>query len=266
MICGALAPSSGQITINGIDLLDKPKTAKANLGYLPESPPLHLDSTVDEYLIFCARLHRMNRTEVQKAILLTKQRCGLEHVSRRRIGNLSKGYQQRIGIAQAILHSPSIVILDEPTVGLDPIQLKEVRSLIQDLGQNQSVILSTHIVSEIQEICNKVQIMHQGKIVLQSGIDELESQITQSSLILATHEPIPESTLSNIAGVKRIESFSASRFRIFFQKSHNPSQQLARTVVNSGFGLLELSPEQTNIEEIFLQLTKPASSSATSSE
>ena len=174
MLAGCLAPSTGAIEICGIDLLEHPSAAKALLGYLPETPPLYRELTVDEYLRLAARLHRIPRNEIADAVNKARQRCGLAEVGKRLVGNLSKGYQQRMGIAQAIVHNPRVVILDEPTVGLDPIQIREIRSLIRELGFDHSVILSTHILPEVESVCDRIQIMNRGKLVFGGDIAELK--------------------------------------------------------------------------------------------
>lgn len=178
MLTGNLAPSAGSIEICDIDLLDKPREAKLHLGFLPEIPPLYHDMTVDEYLLLAARLHRINKHTLQSVLDNVKQRCGLEVQGRHVIGTLSKGFQQRVGIAQAIIHSPDVIILDEPTVGLDPNQMREIRSLIRDLGVSSSVILSTHILSEVESVCDRVQIMHKGRVVFDQTMAELQQQGT----------------------------------------------------------------------------------------
>lgn len=174
MLAGCLAPSTGAVEICGIDLLERPREAKALLGYLPEHPPLYRELTVDEYLHLAARLHRVPKHEIADAVSKTKQRCGLSEVGKRLVGSLSKGYQQRVGIAQAIVHKPRVVILDEPTVGLDPIQIREIRSLIRELGGEHSVILSTHILPEVESVCDRIQIMNQGKLVFGGDFAELK--------------------------------------------------------------------------------------------
>lgn len=178
MLTGNLAPSTGSIEVCGIDLLDKPREAKLHLGYLPEIPPLYHDMIVDEYLLLAARLHRINKQTLQTVLDNVKQRCGLEAQGRHVIGTLSKGYQQRVGIAQAIIHSPDVIILDEPTVGLDPNQMREIRALIRELGVSSSVILSTHILSEVESVCDRVQIMHKGCVVFDQTMAELQQQGT----------------------------------------------------------------------------------------
>jgi ABC-2 type transport system ATP-binding protein len=256
MITGNLAPTSGQILINGIDILDHPKEAKRELGYLPEIPPVYRELTVDEYLDYCARLHQVPRDKINSVVSQAKERCGLSDVGERLIGNLSKGYQQRVGIAQAILHTPAVIILDEPTVGLDPIQIREIRELIRDLGQEHGIILSTHILPEVQESCTRVQIIHQGKLVLNDSIEGLEKQMRASSLVLETRE-IPESQrLTVIDGVQTVENLEERRCRIFHDKDKNPAERIAETVVSLGWGLLELTPERRTMEEIFIDITR----------
>lgn len=174
MLAGCLAPSTGSIEICGIDLLERPRQAKALLGYLPETPPLYRELTVDEYLRLAARLRRVAKAEIADAVERAKRRCGLADVGKRLIGNLSKGYRQRVGIAQAIVHNPRVVILDEPTVGLDPIQIREIRSLIRELGGEHSVILSTHILPEVESVCDRIQIMNQGQLVFNGSVAELK--------------------------------------------------------------------------------------------
>src|SRR3990172_6237639 len=175
IISGNLAPSAGLVQINGIDMLDH--------------PPLYRELTVDEYLGYCAQINRVPGGKRRAAVDTAKQRCGLTEVGRRLIGNLSKGFQQRVGIAQAIIHSPALVILDEPTVGLDPIQIREIRALIRELAGEHSVILSTHILPEVQAICDRVQIIHKGELMLSDTIAGLLRRMQASSLLAAFRRP-----------------------------------------------------------------------------
>ena len=255
MICGNLAPSAGSIRINGLDMLDNPKEAKAELGYLPETPPVHQDMTVDEFLVFCARLHKITRDRVRKSVENTKERCGLGQVGHRLIGNLSKGYQQRVGIAQAIVHRPAVIILDEPTVGLDPIQIKEIRALIRELGKEHGVILSTHILPEVQESCTRVQIMHRGKLVFNDTIQNLEQRMRASSLVLVTQVSSDSDTLQQIEGITEIERLNTNKLRIFHDNTINPAKKLAEVTVSEGWGLLELTPESKSLEDVFVEIT-----------
>jgi ABC-2 type transport system ATP-binding protein len=253
MITGNLAPSAGQINILGIDLLDQPKRAKREIGYLPEQPPVYRELTVDEYLGYCARLNRIVRNRRQSAIDTAKDRCGLDEVGRRLIGNLSKGYQQRVGIAQAIIHTPAVVILDEPTVGLDPIQIREIRTLIRELGQDHGIILSTHILPEVQATCNRVQIINHGKLVFADSMHNLEKRMDSTSLVVRFHSPPDIVELQQIPGVSQVESLEGGRLHIYFTGS-NPSGALVEKSVTAGWALEELTPQRSTLEQIFIEL------------
>ncbi len=257
MLCGNLAPTSGQILINGLDILDNPKEAKSELGYLPETPPVYRELTPDEYLEYCAKLHQIPRSQIALAVGNAKERCGLTDVGDRLIGNLSKGYQQRVGIAQAILHSPAVIILDEPTVGLDPIQIREIRELIRELGKEHGIILSTHILPEIQEVCTRVQIIHQGQLVLNDSIEGLERSMCASAMLLATRLTPELPKLQAITGVQAIDGLGGNRYRIFHDPEASPACAIAETAVASGWGLLELTPERRSLEQIFIDITHP---------
>jgi ABC-2 type transport system ATP-binding protein len=186
MLCGNLAPSSGEIIVNGFDMLTQPKLAKRSLGYVPDTPPLYKELSVNEFLRYCAELHGVPKADITSAVQLAEQRCGLTDVANRLIGNLSKGFQQRIGIAQAIVHNPDVIVLDEPTVGLDPLQIIEIRRLIRELGQEHGVIFSTHILSEVQEVCTDVMIIQQGQIVLNTRIQDLATSEQSLEAIFVT--------------------------------------------------------------------------------
>ncbi len=255
MITGNLAPSHGRITINGIDILDQPKRAKAHIGFLPEQPPLYRELSVDEYLQFCARLHRIARPQQAAAVDSAKQRCGLSDVGKRLIGNLSKGYQQRVGIAQAIIHSPAVVVLDEPTVGLDPIQIREIRQLIRELSQDNGVILSTHILPEVQATCDRVQIINQGRLVLSDSIEGLTRHMQTSSLCLRTTHTPNLDTLRAIEGIETIESLDDGILQIQHRPEINPASAVAQAVVAHDWGLLELTPQRRSLEDIFVDIT-----------
>lgn len=165
MLSGVLLPDAGRVEICGFDLALQPAQAKACIGYLPETPPLYRDMRVDDYLAFAAGLRLLPRSKMPAALAETARRCGLQDVRHKIIGTLSKGYQQRVGIAQAIIHNPEVIVLDEPTVGLDPAQIREIRTLIRELGDAHSVILSTHLLGEVESICDRVEIMHYGRLI-----------------------------------------------------------------------------------------------------
>jgi ABC-2 type transport system ATP-binding protein len=253
MLSGNLAPGAGQITINGIDLLDAPKRAKAHIGYLPERPPLYPDFTVDEYLRYCGRLHRIPRARLKAAVDEAKTRCGLTEAGRRLIGNLSKGYQQRVGIAQALIHSPLVVILDEPTVGLDPIQIREIRALIRALGKNHGVILSTHILPEVQAVCDRVQIIHAGRTVFNDRLSALGEHHGPKGLIVAFRSPPAVEAICALPNVESIEPLASGRVRIV-HKGAALADAVVKASVENNWGLQELTPERTTLEQIFMDL------------
>ena len=174
MLAGVLAPDSGTINIGGIDLLDHPLRAKQLLGYLPEKPPLYQEMTVDEQLYYSAQLHRVPHPNIQVAHM--KECCGLTTMGRRLIGQLSKGYQQRVGIAQALLHDPQLLILDEPSAGLDPLQAQAMRNLIRELAAARATLLSSHQFGQVAEVCSQVQIMHGGRLVYANAVSEVQQQ------------------------------------------------------------------------------------------
>jgi ABC-2 type transport system ATP-binding protein len=260
MLSGNLAPSSGQITINGFDLLDQPNKAKRSLGYLPDTPPLYKELSVQEFLHYCAALQSIPKNAITHAINKAKERCGLMAVSHRLIANLSKGFQQRVGIAQAILHNPDVIILDEPTVGLDPIQIKEIRTLIRELGQDHGIILSTHILNEVQESCTHVQIIHQGKLILKESIAGLNETMNTGSLHVTTRLIPDKSLLLTIPGITTIENISDHQLKIHYSTANDPTRQIIETIITNGWELQELTPVKKSMEDIFIALTKDSQS------
>jgi ABC-2 type transport system ATP-binding protein len=261
MLSGDLAPSAGQIIINGFDLLKNPKRAKYFLGYLPEQPPLYLEMRVDEYLEYSARLRRMPYQKLKSAVQETKQLCGLEQSGRRLIGNLSKGYRQRIGIAQAIIHSPDVVILDEPTVGLDPLQIQEIRGLIRTIAKQHSVVLSTHILPEVTAVCDRVQIIHEGKTVYNEILKDPQTKLQSKTLRVAFQAPPSVTELCLIPGVEDVEILEDKRLRIACHTA-TTTEALVRTSVDKGWKLQELTPEYPSLEQIFMEIVYRGKSEA----
>lgn len=255
MITGNLAPSAGQINVCGLDLLDNAKKAKAHIGYLPEQPPLYRELSVNEYLRFCAQLNRIEKSKQQASVDRAKERCGLNEVGKRLINNLSKGYQQRVGIAQAIIHNPAIVVLDEPTVGLDPIQIRQIRTLIRELAQEHGVILSTHILPEVQMTCDRVQIINHGQLVYSDDISQLNQRMQSNSLILGLNNAPPESELNALHYIDGVEALGNNRFRLSHSAEHYPAEEIARIAAENNWALFELNPEQKTLEQVFVELT-----------
>jgi len=255
MITGTLAPTLGQVSIAGHDLLDYPLKAKAVVGYLPEQPPVYREMRVEEYLRFCAKLHQKPRRSIAPAIDRVVEQCNIGQVRQRLVGNLSKGYQQRVGIAQAIIHKPSVVILDEPTIGLDPQEMIKIRELIAELAKDCSVILSSHILQEVQAVCNHVQIINQGRLILNDTISGLLAQIQTTHLQIALQRPPDLEVLKQIAGVEAVEQRKDNRFYIQYVADNNPAELLVEKAVAANWGLYELIPEQRSLEQIFVELT-----------
>jgi len=256
MITGNLAPSDGAVTVCGIDLIERPTAAKARIGYLPEVPPLYRELRVDEYLRLAGRLHRVKRGALHEAVARAKRRCGLSDMGRRLIGSLSKGYQQRVGIAQAIIHDPDVIILDEPTVGLDPNQIREIRALIRELGNDHSVILSTHILPEVEAICDRVQILHRGEVVFADTIAGLRRFRGGHALQVALHQPPTPAQLAAAIGHPDVEQVNANVFRIKPADGTDPTEAIVRAAAEHNWGLYQLQPAQTTLEEVFVQLTR----------
>lgn len=255
MLTGNLAPTFGTIKICGIDLMEHPNDAKALIGYLPEQRPLYKEFTLDEYLTIAARLHRINSNAIRKSVENAKHRCGLSHMGKRLIENLSNGYQQRVGIAQAIIHNPMVVILDEPTVGLDPIQVREIRALIREIGHDHSVIISTHILPEVEMICDQVQIIDQGKLVFNGSIDVLKKRRMSNTLLIGFKNPPEVQSLLKIESVTEVDVLDNGMIRVQFSQESSPANCIVQASVQNKWGLYQIVPEQTSMEDIFVQLT-----------
>lgn len=188
MLTGALPPTQGSIEICEYDLMKQPLRAKACIGFLPEHPPLYRDMRVDDFLLFAARLHLIPAASLAESLVLAKRRCGLEDCGQKVIYTLSKGYQQRVGIAQAIIHNPAVVVLDEPTVGLDPAQIRDIRALIRELGDSSSVILSTHLLNEVENLCDRVAILKQGRLIFSGSSAEMMAHSTMEQAFMQINE------------------------------------------------------------------------------
>lgn len=262
MLTGCLLPDGGEIEICGINLARRPTQAKAHIGYLPETPPLYRELSVNDYLTFAARLRGMKSAAVAEALAQTRQRCGLENVGSKIIGTLSKGYQQRIGIAQAIIHRPALIVLDEPTVGLDPTQIREIRSLIGELGKSSSVILSTHLLGEVESVCDRVEIMQDGRLIYGDTSEHMQRHGSVSGFIISLRNPPPLSELEGIGGITSVQQLSATQFRLLHDPDSNPSSVLLQLSAQHGWQLEQLTPLQATLEEVFARITGAEKSSA----
>ncbi len=254
MLAGVLAPDAGQIVINGADLFDQPRLARQALGYLPEPPPLYRELRVEEQLRFSARLHGLSRVASRRAVADTLARCGLEAVQRRLIGHLSRGYQQRVGIAQTLLHDPPLLLLDEPTTGLDPLQVAELHQLIRELGRDHGVIFSTHRLADVRAVCTHVQIMRDGRLVYAGALAELERGDLTTALRVGFERSPPLTALAALPGVTAVEPLGRDRFRLRHAPGANLARMLVEQAVAAGWGLCELIPEGAGLEQRCIEL------------
>src|SRR5688572_4781128 len=216
ILCGVLNQTEGKVVINGFDIREQPIEAKKQIGFLPQNPPLYLDLTVDEYLIHCGYLRLMEKDKLKTALEEAKERCGITHFSKRLIKNLSGGYRQRVGIAQAIIHKPKLVVLDEPTNGLDPNQIVEVRSLIKDIASERAVIFSTHILSEVKALCKEIRMIENGRLVFSDTMEAFDNYIAPHSALATMHNAPAEQDLLNVEGITRVQFLSDRQVRLFF--------------------------------------------------
>jgi ABC-2 type transport system ATP-binding protein len=246
IIAGTLAPTAGSVVIGGDDLARAPRRAKRRLGYLPERPPLYPEMRLDEFLTHCARLRRIPAGAIPRAVERSLRRCDLAAARRRLLGRLSKGYRQRAGLAAALLHEPELLILDEPTDGLDPVQIREMRALIAELASRCAVILSSHLLAEVQASCRRVIVLHQGQM-LYDGLLE-----TGRALRLRLARPPRPEALRRLPPVAAAEPGEAGAFSIRLAADAS-TEALATAVVGAGWGLLELTAERTDIERLFFR-------------
>ncbi len=278
MLTCFLPPSSGTATVAGFDVLDAPLEVKKRIGYLPEAPPLYLEMRTAEYLTFVGRLKGLSGAELRHRVDTVCDRCAVGDVKNKLLGKLSKGYRQRVGLAQAILHNPDVLILDEPTAGLDPKQINETRDLIKSLAGDHTIILSTHILPEVEQTCEKVIIINKGKLVATDSVSNLQRRARGAELVLAevagrkgdlNTESVQE-RLEKVAGVGRVtfkeKKQSGALFEIEGLKEKLVRGDLARSVVEAGWDLNELRTASVSLEEIFLQLTGNQSAAAAAAE
>jgi ABC-2 type transport system ATP-binding protein len=257
MMTGYLPPTEGRVLIEGTDMYEQPMELKKKIGYLPEHPPLYLDMTVKEYLQFVAEIKGLPGSEIRKKVYHTVELCGIADKLGRLIGNLSKGYRQRVGLAQAIVHEPEILILDEPTVGLDPRQIIEIRNLIKELGRERTIILSTHILQEATSICTKVAIINNGRLVAYDYIADLSEELSGYIILklrVAKPANLNRQRLREIEGMMELKEEIEGEFVLKIIKDEALKEKIASEVVSQGAGLLEMKIESLTLEDIFLKV------------
>ena len=255
IICGVLNQTEGDIYIKGINLREDPVEAKKHVGFLPQRPPVYGDLNVEEYLTYCAELRLMPKAEIPAAVEEAMRRCGITHFRKRLIRNLSGGYQQRVGIAQAIVHKPEFVVLDEPTNGLDPNQIVEIRELIKEIATDRAVLLSTHILPEVQATCDSILMIEHGNIVFSGTIDEFDNYIEPDSFFVELANPPAVEELEKLEGISAVDQVSPTRFRLHFDKAKETMQKVIRAAVENGWGLSEAVLQKVSLDEIFAQLS-----------
>ncbi|QEC42423.1 ABC transporter ATP-binding protein [Pseudobacter ginsenosidimutans] len=255
IICGVLNQTEGKVFIDGKDTRKEPEAAKMNIGFLPQSPPLHSDFTVNEYLTYAAGLRLMEKSTIKSAVEEAMERTGISHFSSRLISNLSGGYKQRVGIAQAIIHKPRLVVMDEPTNGLDPNQIIEARKLIREIAQERTVLLSSHILSEIHLLCREVIMIEAGRIVFSDTMDAFNNYIQPGTMLLKMENPPPLSELLSIKGVSKAEYLTDKQARLYFDGDQDITERIIETAVKSGWRVREANLDKNLLDDIFKQLS-----------
>ena len=256
IISGVIKQTEGSVFIKGIDARKRPVDAKRHIGFLPQKPPLYGDLTVEEFLYYSARLRWVPANMLKSAVEDVLVRCGIAHFRKRLIKNLSGGYQQRVGIAQAIIHKPEIVIFDEPTNGLDPNQIMEVRHLIKDIAQERTIILSTHILTEVQATCDNIMMIEQGKLVFMGTVDEFDNYIAPNTIYLRMGNPPTVEELAKVENVQGVEDLGDRKFRVRFENAQEAMDSIVKQSVVHDWHLSEIRVEKTSLDKIFSELSK----------
>lgn len=256
ILCGVINQTEGLALIDGIDIRENPVEAKKLIGFLPQKAPLHFELTVDEYLVHCAHMRSIASSDIKKAVEAAKEKCGITHFSKRVLKNLSGGYQQRVGIAQAIIHNPKLVVLDEPTNGLDPNQITEVRKLIKNIAEDRAVILSTHILSEVQATCDTIVMIEHGETVFQDTMDAFNNYIKPNTVLVSMETPPDSATFLNIEGITHVDFVTNNSIRLTFSVSPEITKTIIQLSLDNGWGLTEIQLEKSSLDAIFAQLSQ----------
>jgi len=251
-----IAPSSGSVIINGFNVEEHPLEVRKSIGYLPEHNPLYLDMYVHEYLHFSGKFYGLNKTALKKRTAEVIEMCQLTIEQNKQIGQLSKGYRQRVGLAQALLHDPSILILDEPTTGLDPNQIVEVRELIKSVSKGKTVLFSTHIMQEVQAVCDRAIVINKGQIVADGSIIELQKNNQQQVIEVEFASKVPDSLLKSFNGVTTIKNMGGNRFQLTVSNTEDVRPEFMHFVTEHALNLIGISQVQRSMEDVFATLTR----------
>ncbi|OJW71475.1 MAG: gliding motility-associated ABC transporter ATP-binding subunit GldA [Candidatus Amoebophilus sp. 36-38] len=254
MLTGYIPPSEGEIHICNHNLNKSPLKAKKNIGYLPEHNPLYTEMYVHEYLRFMGTIHGLGKSKSIKRAQEVVAQCGIGDMQNKKLGALSRGYRQRVGLAQALIHDPAVLILDEPTAGLDPNQLNYIRGVIKELGREKAILFSTHIMQEVEAICDRVLILHQGTLRLSATLDEL-AQYGSDQFIVSFKEPIPVEQLQTLSGIKKIELLDAHTCKLYVNHSKDIYEPIFHFAKLHGLTLQRMEQKKETLEDIFTQLT-----------
>ncbi|WP_017731858.1 gliding motility-associated ABC transporter ATP-binding subunit GldA [Nafulsella turpanensis] len=251
-----IPPTAGTVKVNGLDVQQNPLAVRKTIGYLPEHNPLYLEMYVHEYLRFIGSLHGLGGKKLRERVKDVVGLCGLEHEQNKRIQALSKGYRQRVGLAQALVHDPKVLILDEPTTGLDPNQILEIRELIKDISSQKTVVFSTHIMQEVQALCSRVVIINRGNIVADSPVERLREQRGKGRVISVEFErPVDSRLLQQIEGIHQIEQPSNTRYVLYGNEDRGLRSRIFRVAADNDLPLIGLRQEESSLESIFQELT-----------
>ncbi len=256
IMCGVIKQTDGNVYICGIDTIGNPVASRVKIGFLPQKPPLQNELTVLEYLKHCAVLRLIPKSEVNAALVDVMKICNLEHMKDRLISNLSGGYQQRVGIAQAIIHKPEVVIFDEPTNGLDPNQILEIRGLIRDIAKDRTVILSTHILSEVQAVCDKIIMIENGSVIFNGTVSEFDSYISPDTVYVSLLDMPTIESIESIDGVISAVSLGTTEYRIKCDDTATAIQNIVTASVANGWRLDAINVEKSSMDDIFALLSK----------
>lgn len=256
IITGFMPASEGTVKVDGLDVFEQPLEVKRKIGFLPENPPVYNELLVSEYLDFIVHLRQVPKAERKAKVARAIERCQLGDVQGRLIGNLSKGYRQRVGIAQAIVHEPEVVILDEPTIGLDPKQVTEARSLIQSMRGERTLVYSTHILSEVAATCDRIIIIDRGQIVAQESINQIEGSYAKTELVVQSLSDAVVQSLQKLKGVKSVKAVSNGSHRLIVESDGNEAlmAEISKAVVKENAGLIRMAPLKLSLEQYYLDL------------
>lgn len=259
ILCGVIAPTKGTVIIKGLDIRKSPIEAKKYIGFLPQQPPLLKELTVREYLVHASHLRFIDRDKVKSSVNAALEKCALTHFQHRMIRNLSGGYQQRVGIAQAIIHEPALVVLDEPTNGLDPIQILEIRKLIREIAEERTVILSTHILQEVQALCDTIWLLNGGEVRFSGSLDAFNGTLQESVLEAACLRAMDETLVLEIEGIHRVEKTGDFSYKIYTDGNSRTIEAFVECCVFRKWGIIKIAPEKRSLESIFSEYSQTGS-------